>query len=225
VHPRVHSSLETGGSEAPVSPAHAFKIKPLRAVTRPDAGALIERVLREGENARQSLIDEYGRGMRFVLHRQGMSYWDAAEIAQEAWTVAITKVERGELRDVAALGPFLCGVARRLARNWRRKMDRQCTTVDTDLVELFEADADAPELSLSRAQNAELVWKVLASLRRRDRDVLDHFFLRGEDKDEVCARLGIAPARFHGVLYRAKQRFHGQLCRTAAGKEMDRLDD
>jgi RNA polymerase sigma factor (sigma-70 family) len=215
--------LETDTEDAPAA-EHTFAPERQAAALRAghcESATFVERLLNRDAHASQAQVEEYGRGMRFVLHRQGVGYWDAAELAQEAWAIAITRIRRRELRDPATLGAFLCGIARSLALNLRRKTDRQRTTADSDLLELFEAEADAPEHCLSRAQNAELVWQVLASLRRRDREVLEHFFLRGEDKDEVCLRLGISPSRFHGILSRAKQRFQRQLQKTAAARELE----
>jgi len=184
----------------------------------------VEREQHSSRRAYESLFDEYARGMHFVLHRQGIGYWDAAELAQDAWAIAIARM-RGEERDPAVLGPYLCGIARRLASNLRRKIARQRTTADSDLIDLLAADTDPPEHAVGRAQNAELVWRVLGSLRTRDREVLEHFCLRGEDKDEVCMRLGISPARFHGILFRAKERFQRQLRKTAGGRELEREHD
>jgi RNA polymerase sigma-70 factor (ECF subfamily) len=185
----------------------------------------VEREQRSHPRAYESLFAEYARGMHFVLHRQGIGYWEAAELAQEAWAIALARMRRGKERDPALLGPYLCGIARRLASNLRRKIERQRTTADSDLIDLFAADTDPPEHAVGRAQNAEIVWRVLGSLRSRDRDVLEHFCLGGADKDEVCMRLGISPARFHGILFRAKERFHRQLRKTAGGRELEREHD
>ena len=41
----------------------------------------------------------------------------------------------------------------------------------------------------------------------RDREILMGVYVREEDKDEICARLGIDSTHFNRVLFRAKQRF------------------
>ena len=42
---------------------------------------------------------------------------------------------------------------------------------------------------------------------QRDREILLRFYLNDEDKDSICAGLGVDSTHFNRVLFRAKERF------------------
>ena len=197
--------------------------KPVSPLRDPDfARQLVVRIIAGDRAAEDMLARESERGIRRVLRRAGLSQWDIAELTHDTLETAIAKVKRGELRDPAALSGFVCGIARGKASNLRRRIEGHPTTSDPAQLGSLVAEGEEPDGFVTREQGKELVWQVLRSMRPRDREVLIHFILHDEDKDEVCACVGISPARFHGILCRAKQRFHKLLLTTAAGKEMER---
>jgi RNA polymerase sigma-70 factor (ECF subfamily) len=56
-------------------------------------------------------------------------------------------------------------------------------------------------------QEAEQVRRLLGEMRyERDRQVLIRFYLLDDDRESVCAHLGIEPERFNQVLHRARER-------------------
>jgi RNA polymerase sigma factor (sigma-70 family) len=196
---------------------------PLSPLREPEfARSVVARIKADDRAAGSILFNESRRGIRRVLRRFGLPEWDIAELTHDAFETAIEKIKRGELRDAAALGSFVCGIARGKAHNLRRRRDRHPTTGDPAQLDALAAEGEGPDGSVGRVQDKEIVWQVLDAMRPRDREVLIHFILHDEDKDEVCATLGIPSARFHGILCRAKQRFHKLLMTTAAGREMER---
>jgi RNA polymerase sigma-70 factor (ECF subfamily) len=51
------------------------------------------------------------------------------------------------------------------------------------------------------------VQEILADLKKeRDREILQRFYVREEDKASICHRLGVDSVHFNRVLYRARQR-------------------
>jgi RNA polymerase sigma-70 factor (ECF subfamily) len=48
----------------------------------------------------------------------------------------------------------------------------------------------------------------------RDREILTRVYLRDEDKDAICAALGVDATHFNRVLFRAKERFRELLIRA-----------
>jgi RNA polymerase sigma-70 factor (ECF subfamily) len=189
------------------------------------ARGLVARILGGDRTAEDELVLRYRRGVHRVLQNQGLSEWDIAELMQETWATALQKVRAFELREPAALGGFICGIARGKASNHRHAIVRHPTTSDPVQLDELVSEIDEPDRAVSHGQNKELVWQVLRSMLPRDREVLIRFMLYDEDRDEVCAVLGISTARFHGILYRAKQRFEKLLLTMAAGKEMEDDDD
>jgi RNA polymerase sigma factor (sigma-70 family) len=168
----------------------------------------VARIKRGETAAGEALVHAYERGLRSVLRRCGLKPWDADDILQDVWMIALAKIGRDELREPAQLNAFVRSIALNCVANYRRKNARHATSNDTAMVEATPADVDTPEQQLQRAADRTLVWEVLEELSRaRDRAILELFVLRGRDKDEVCCLLGIDAARFHGVLCRAKKRY------------------
>ena len=183
---------------------------------------LVAKILRGDRAAEAELMNHYERGMRRVLRRMDLNEEDRKELMHDTWETALEKIRTGKLHEHAVLGAFICGIAHWKAKNRVRSIRNHPMTSDPTVTDDLLSEGDEPDRATSHIQNAELVWQVLEHMRRRDRDMLIHFVLRDEDKDDVCAQLGISPVRFHGVLCRARQRFKKLLLKTTAGKEMER---
>jgi hypothetical protein len=62
--------------------------------------------------------------------------------------------------------------------------------------------------ALSQRDQVDRVRRTLEGLStERDRDVLRRFYLTADDKDCICADLGLTRLQFNRVLYRARERF------------------
>jgi RNA polymerase sigma-70 factor (ECF subfamily) len=89
-----------------------------------------------------------------------------------------------------------------------RKTTRRATTADSEGIELLPDTDAGPAESVSRDQVRDAVRALLAELPvPRDREILLRYYLEDEDKESICAGLGIDSAHFNRVLFRAKQRF------------------
>ena len=61
---------------------------------------------------------------------------------------------------------------------------------------------------LQRRQRILAVRCLLAELKpNRDREILFRFYIEEEEKDQICAELGLSADHFKRVLYRARRRF------------------
>ena len=61
---------------------------------------------------------------------------------------------------------------------------------------------------LLKEERATLVHHVLAALpSERDRKVLRRFYIADDDKEEICADLGISSLHFNQILCRARERY------------------
>ena len=123
--------------------------------------------------------------------------------------VVIEKLRSGTPRGTRALlAGYLRGIALKLWGAQRRKEVRRATTADSDAIEAIADDRADPEERLSEEQLGRAVRELLAELSTpRDRDILTRVYLLEEDKEAVCAALGVDSLHFNRVLFRAKQRF------------------
>ncbi len=165
--------------------------------------------LRRGDrSAEAELVERYGRGVLYLLKRKTRDPELALDLRQETFRVAIEHLRAGGLEDAARIGAYLRGIAVNLAIADARKSTRRATTADSDAIELAADPTAGPAENVSTEQIRAAVRGLLDELPvQRDREILLRFYINDEDKDSICAGLGVDSAHFNRVLFRAKERF------------------
>jgi RNA polymerase sigma-70 factor (ECF subfamily) len=159
-----------------------------------------------------ALVARYSRGVRGLLRRRGIPADLADDLHQETFRIVLERLRRKELAQPAGLAGFLHGIVRRLILAERRKAARRQTDVDPEGLEQAVHPALGQLQTLLRAERALLVRRLIGGLSTdRDRQILVRFYLAEEDKESICAGLGLDPQHFHRVIFRARQRFKEQL--------------
>jgi RNA polymerase sigma-70 factor (ECF subfamily) len=165
--------------------------------------------------AEHEMIERYSRGLLYLLRRRCGDHELALDLRQDTFRIAIEKLRSESITDAEKLAAFLRGVALNLLTAHHRKMARRATTADSDSVEATADDRRGPYDNVSGEQAQQAVRALLAELRTpRDREILTRLYLEDEDKEVICADLGIDAAHFSRVLFRAKQRFKELLVKT-----------
>lgn len=180
------------------------------------AADLVARIGRGARDAEEAMVRRYGPGLLYLLKRRTRDPELAQDLRQDTFRVAIEKLRASPLDEPEHLAAYLRGVALNLWIAHQRKYARRATTADSDAV---EAAADArdggPFEHVSRAQVRDAVGVLLGELGTpRDREILQRVYLRDEDKEVICAALGVDGTHFNRVLFRAKQRFRELLVRA-----------
>jgi RNA polymerase sigma-70 factor, ECF subfamily len=163
----------------------------------PSADALLEDVYRL-----------HKRNIVRMLTRHAGGYEAAESLFHEACRVTLERLMRSGISDASRLAGFIYGTARRMASADRRLFVNSRTDADEaalhsvpDQTRDLQSQKEADELAAS-------VRKLLGKLTvERDRLLLIRLYLREEDKDEVCADLGLTSEQFSRALFRAKMRF------------------
>jgi RNA polymerase sigma-70 factor (ECF subfamily) len=136
-------------------------------------------------------------------------------LRQDTFRIAIEKLRSSSLEEPERLVAYLRGVALNLWLGQRRKDTRRATTADTEAVELVADEGAGPFDNVSREQVRRAVGVLLNELgTARDREILTRLYLDDEDKESICAALGVDSTHFNRVLFRAKQRFRELLVRA-----------
>jgi DNA-directed RNA polymerase specialized sigma24 family protein len=107
------------------------------------------------------------------------------DFLQETWLVALAKIRNDGLEDPGRLAGYLCGIANNLVLSDARRVDRQRTTVDSDIVDLIPDETSNPFRHLSRAEVAGQV-RGLPELSQADREIL-HCFTSGKRRRRASA--------------------------------------
>jgi RNA polymerase sigma-70 factor (ECF subfamily) len=173
-----------------------------------DGPVLVRRIAAGDRSAEARLWQRYARGLRIVVARHARDDTLAQDIVQDAFRIAIGHLRAGRLENPDAIVAYLRGIALNVLGDLKRGAQRE-TALDADAVAELPADALAnPYESVSREERQGIVRRLIGELpTERDRELLWRYFVLDEDKPALCVALGLSPAHFDRVLYRAKARF------------------
>ena len=171
------------------------------------AANLVNRVQNGDRAAETEMVERYSRGLRFLLRRKTRDSNLAEDFLQYTWAIALVKIRDNGLDNPVRLAGYLCGIANNLALGERRRVNRQRTSVNSEIVALIPDETSNPFRHASRAEICKHVRGLIGDLKKqRDREILERFYVREEDKESICKRLDVDGMHFNRVLYRARQR-------------------
>src|SRR5258708_7729260 len=146
--------------------------------------------------AEAELFQRYRAGVLVIIRQVIGSLPAVEDIGQEAFVLSIAKVRGGEVREPERLSGFIAALARNLAIAHLRKFAREETGG-----EVQASDPRAgPLADFLRKERAETVRQVLKEMNpARDRQVLYRFYIAEEEKESICAELGLSSLHFNRV--------------------------
>ncbi len=155
-----------------------------------------------------------------VLRYGAFHRWiDAEDLTQETLHIIVERVRAATIDDPRKVFAFAAATARNLALNAARKMLRQQTVVDSELIDELAQNLGMEQSDLSDSDDRHLAQAVVALLdelpAERDRQLLMRFYLDGIDKQVLCRELGLSPKHFDRVLLRARTRLRAIIERRA----------
>lgn len=172
------------------------------------AADLVRRITMGEAAAEGALVERYRRGILYLLRHLGALPELADDLQQETFRIVLERLRQEGLADPAGLSAFLRGTARNLLIAERRKTARRQTWTDSGELALAVAPAPSQLQTVLLEEEAEIVRRLIAELPTdRDRQLLLRFYVAEEDKDKLCADLGLDSLHFNRVLFRARQRF------------------
>jgi RNA polymerase sigma-70 factor (ECF subfamily) len=174
---------------------------------REAASQLVSRVKNGEPAAEAEMVERYSRGLRYLLRRKTRDTRLAEDLLHETWAIALVKIRENGLDNPGRLAGYLAGIASNLAIGEQRRVKRQRTAVNSEIVALIPDESESPFRQAARAEICKQVQEILGDLKKeRDREILQRFYVREEDKASICRRLGVDSVHFNRVLYRARQR-------------------
>jgi RNA polymerase sigma-70 factor (ECF subfamily) len=184
------------------------------------AAALVARILGGEPAAEEELVLRYGRGVTLILKRHCEDPSAAEDLYQETFRLALEKIRRGAVESPERLSGFVAGLARNLAiDHFRRLRRREGSRPVSEHDGPAAAEPPAALEGLLARERADLARRVLADLpARRDREILWRFYVAEDDKQAICADLGLSALHFNRVLYRARERYRELLERAGLTK-------
>jgi RNA polymerase sigma-70 factor (ECF subfamily) len=183
------------------------------------AADLVRRIVAGDRDAERELAQRYERGIRVMLARTTRDRHTRDDLFQETFRLAIEKIRRGDVREPDRLSGFIVALARNLAiDHYRRAAQARLRAGDAAATAELPSGGEGPVEQLVRDDNARIVRQVLSEMHSpRDREILFRYYLDEQDKERVCADLGLTSVHFNRVLFRARERFRELYLRAAGG--------
>jgi RNA polymerase sigma-70 factor, ECF subfamily len=213
--------MRGNGSGVPILPdSHSFvlpvrrrgkittQMEPAASSDAGNAADLVRRIRAGDRQAEAELVQRYSRGVTMMVRREARNLAVSDDLYQETFRIAIEKVRQGDLRESEKLAAFICSVARNLAVEYYRRAARHESLTET-------AEADRPHYfapnqldALLQQEKADIVRQVINELPTdRDRQLVFRFYIAEDDKEKICADLGLSSLHFNRVLHRARERY------------------
>jgi len=175
--------------------------------------------IRDGDAAAmEELYAIFARGIRYFLLRN-LGSEELDDRVHDCFVIVTEAIQNGELRDPARLMGYVRTVVKRqIASAIDTAVDQRRTHVDYDETMFGITDFnDDPEQSIISRQRSEIARKVLLSISRRDREILDRFYVQEQTQEQICDEMGLSATQFRLLKSRAKTRFGNLGKRVAKG--------
>jgi RNA polymerase sigma factor (sigma-70 family) len=170
-------------------------------------GQLLRRFAAGDDAAFEALVTRHGPMVLGVCRRLLYDSRDVEDAFQATFLVLLRKA--GALRDAEALGPWLHGVAYRVAARIRSKSSRR----PSEELKGARSEAVEPACDLERSELRTLIDEEIRRLPEKYRRPVVLCYLEGRTHEEAARRLRCTAGSVRGRLDRARQKLHDRLTR------------
>lgn len=160
-------------------------------------------VVKGDTNAFEQIVVSHQSAVSAVAFNIIGDFSISQDIAQETFWAAWKT--RDSLRDTGRLGPWLCGIARNLARQWRRKKARVHEVESEKFGCQFDSFATDPADDFISKEEESVVWNALEQIPSNYREVLVLYYRQGKSIDQVATSLGLTNAAARQRLARGRE--------------------
>ena len=167
--------------------------------------AYLER-LRAGDAAtEQHFCDYFSQLILLKLRTRGqVALFD--DVRQETFVRVLRTLKRPDgLRDPGALGAFVWSVCNNVVLESNRSRKSQPLAAGDAPPDVIDLTARSPEAQLAIDEQRRTVQAVIKDMSPRDKEVLGAIFLHEDERDRLCARLGVSKDYLRVLLHRAKK--------------------
>jgi RNA polymerase sigma-70 factor, ECF subfamily len=186
--------------------------------TRPkesELAALVSGIVARNPRSEEEIVRRYADGIYHIVYRVVHNHSVAEDLCQETWMKVLEKIRHGDVREPERLSGFILAIARSTAVNYIRKM-RGATQEAIEKADQTASLAEDQYEQLWQKERDKIVRQVISELKvKRDRDILFRYYILEEEKEEICARLGLTREQFKRVFFRLIRRMHDYNSRIA----------
>ena len=169
---------------------------------------LIQRILAGDERAFADLIRKYRRQVHTHALRKIVDFHIAEDITQEAFLQVYQNLET--LNDPRQFSRWLYAIVNNLCIAWHRKDRLQTQPLEETHISEIETEAYSRHVATEQAKTSveaqrDLVKKLLAKLKDRDREVITLHYFEEMTSSEIGTYLGVSENTIKSRLHRARQ--------------------
>ena len=177
--------------------------------------------IRDGDSGAMSeLYGIFAKGIRYFLLRN-LGPDDLDDKVHDCFVIVTQAISNGDLREPECLMGYVRTVVKRqIAASIDIAVQQRRTRANFEDSMFSVSDwRDNPERSVIARQRAEIARKVLNGVSRRDREILNRFYVLEQSQARICADMGLIYNQFRLLKSRAKARFGelGKRIATGAG--------
>jgi RNA polymerase sigma-70 factor (ECF subfamily) len=179
---------------------------------------LVQRI-RDGDSAAmEELYGIFAKGIRYFLLRN-LGPEDLDDKVHDCFLIVAQAIKNGDLREPERLMGYVRTVVKRqIAGSIDIAVQQRRTRVEFDDTLFSVSDwRDNPETTVMARQRAEIARRVLNGVSRRDREILNRFYVLEQSQEQICGEMGLSYNQFRLLKSRAKARFGELGKRVAAG--------
>jgi len=165
--------------------------------------------LRAGEPSAQRHFVEYFSELIHLKLRSRLDSPEAIEdVRQETFARVLIMLRKEDgLRQADRLGSFVNSVCNHVLQEQYRSQKKTGVPLDETHEVLYVDYRPSPLTQLEAEDRARLVRRSLNKLSPRDRKLLQAVLVEEQDKEEVCAEMGVSREYLRVLVHRAKQSF------------------
>jgi len=159
----------------------------------PDLAALATRVASGDQAAEKTLIEHVAPRIRAMALARTRDVDLARDLTQESLIAVLVAARKGQIRDLDRVAAFVCGVARNVINNHRRRTFKLQESPLED--ELLQSGLPAliAEDDHEESERKRLMTRALSALGPSDRQVLLLTLVQGLKPGEIAAKTGLSP--------------------------------
>jgi RNA polymerase sigma-70 factor (ECF subfamily) len=158
-----------------------------------DLPDLVTRIVSGDPAAENALIEHFAPRVRAMTLARTRDADLARDLTQESLIAVLIAARKGQIRDLERVAAFVCGVARNIINNHRRRVVRLQESPLED--ELLQSGLPGlmTNLDHEEADRMRQMTRALTALGQADREVLLLTLVDGLKPGEIAARTGLTP--------------------------------
>jgi RNA polymerase sigma-70 factor (ECF subfamily) len=167
---------------------------------------LVARIIAGDRQAEEALIRRYHQAVKIIIDRVTGYHPASEDLCQETFKAVWQNIRHGKLEHPERLSGYIRETARRIAIHHVGHIHAEPPMGPATAEDIPDPAPNQLDRILQQ-EESEFAWQVLQELKPREREVLIRFYIAGEEKERICADLGIANQNFNVVIHRARERF------------------